>query len=260
MPPIVIPLYYQLLQAYKPSLSPPSQPLPTAYIQSLDSYSTHTPSSNVKIALIGDSMIDTLDLNICQKSFSHYFPQTKVDFLKYGYGATSIDTAPNRLTQNTTYLDQNNPSVLSLKPDIIIVESFAYNNFGNSSAGINRHTEKLKEIINIIQNDNPKTQILLSATIAPNSLVYAQGIKELKLSSLDRIERSSTIKLYLENTINFAQKNNLPLADAYHQSLINNNGILELIDSSSYIHPSPLGAELYCDSLAKSVFDNQLIK
>ena len=257
MPPIIIPLYYQLLQAYKPSLSTIPQPVPTAYIQSTDPSS---PSSNVKIALLGDSMIDTLDLNLCQKSFNRYFPHKKIEFLKYGYGATNIDTAPERLTQNTTYLDQNNPSILSLNPDIIVVESFAYNNFGNTSTGIDRHTEKFKEIVKIIQENNPETKILLSATIAPNSLVYAQGIKNLKLTSLDRIERTSTIKLYLENTINFAQKNNLPLADTYHQSLMNNNGILELIDPSSYIHPSPLGIELYCDSLAKSTFDNQLIK
>ena len=142
-------------------------------------------------------MIDTLDLNLCQKSFNRYFPHKKIEFLKYGYGATNIDTAPERLTQNTTYLDQNNPSILSLNPDIIVVESFAYNNFGNTSTGIDRHTEKLKEIVKIIRENNPETQILLSATIAPNSLVYAQGIKNLKLTSLDRIERTSTIKLYL---------------------------------------------------------------
>jgi len=77
-------------------------------------------------------------------------------------------------------------------------------------------------------------------------------------TALEKIEKTNTIKLYLQNLINFAKNNNLPLADAFSSSLFGENGAIEYIDSVDNLHPSNLGTELFCDTLAKSLKDNGL--
>lgn len=271
MPLLFFPLYYQLLEAYHPSNYSPSNltlttivettptPSPSPSVLGLSTAAIGGDGKVVNLALIGDSMIDTLSENVCQNSLKKYFPTTKFNFLKYGYGSTNIESAAKRLTETTTYLNQNNPSILSQNPDIILIESFAYNNFGNSQSGINRQSQALQNIINIIKNLSPDTKILLASTIAPNSVTFANGSKDIYYSSLEKIEKTTTIKLYLQNLISFAQKNDLPLADSFHPSLFGQDGLDDLINKTDNIHPSELGSELFCDTVAKSLSDNQLI-
>ena len=271
MPPLFFPLYYQLLQAYHPVTSLSNPPtitvekklIPTVSV--LGSKSTYSPppiggdGKIVNLALIGDSMIDTLSENICQNSLQKYFPTIKFNLLKYGYGSTNIESVSKRLTETTTYLNNNNPPLLSQNPDIILIESFAYNNFGNSQKGIDRQSQALQNIIDIIQNQSPNTKIILASTIAPNSITFASGIKNIHYSALEKIEETTTIKLYLQNLINFATKNHLPLVDIFHPSLFGQNGLDQFIDSVDYLHPSNLGTELFCDTLGKIILDSQLI-
>ena len=65
-------------------------------------------------------------------------------------------------------------------------------------------------------------------------------------------------KLIISPVKEFAYKNNLPLSDAFHPSLFGQNGLSELIDPVDHLHPSAFGSELLCDTLGKSLKDNQL--
>jgi hypothetical protein len=274
---IFIPLYYQLLQAYHPIPylpSPPtlilSIPTPTPTPTSISSLQVlginQEPSAIggetqfLSIALLGDSMIDTLPQHILLTSLQKSFPAVKFNIYDYGYGSTNIESGLLRLTQKSIYLSEDYPPILDLKPNFIVVESFAYNNFGNSTTGLEHQRQVLQQIVNTIKTKSPNTQIILAATIAPNSLNFADGIKNLSLTSLEKTEKSNTIKLYLQNLINFAQEFNLPLVDAYHPSLKNNEGLLELISNSDHLHPSTLGTEFFSDLLAQEIQSRQLIK
>jgi len=263
MPPLIIPLYYQLLEAYHPvsyysaspqvtinTISPTPAPVSASFVKK---------TSNLTIALLGDSMIDTLSVNTCQQSFNNYFPNFNINLLKYGYGSTNIESGLKRLTETTSYLGKDNPSILSQNPDIIVIESFAYNNYGNSQSGIDRHSAALKKMIDTINEQSPHPKIVLAATIAPNSISYGNGLKNYQFSALEKVERTSTIKLYLQNIIRFATQNKIPLADAFHPSLFGQDGLDSLISSGDHLHPSPLGSQLFCDTIAKSIRDNRLL-
>jgi hypothetical protein len=273
MPPVFFPLYYQLLETYRPVSYSPSTPIMTM----IETKISPTPSTvkiktivpsyippaggdkTVKIVLLGDSMIDTLSPETCQLSFRQYFPGVNINLLKYGYGSTNIESAKKRLTEITTYRNVTNPSILSQNPDIILIESFAYNNFGNSQSGIDRQTQALRDLTSLIKEQLPDTKIILAATIAPNSIIYGNGIKGIYYSAIEKVEKANTVKLYLQNLVNFASKNNFALADAFHPSLFGQNGLEQLIDSADHLHPSNLGTELFCDTVAKSILTNQFI-
>jgi len=215
----------------------------------------------VTIAVLGDSMVDTLgkDIPSLETALSQYFPNHKFKIINYGVGASNIEYALFRLQNDYQYNGQNYPSLLSLKPDIIVVESFAYNNFGNTQAGYDRQWQALSNITSTIEKDLPNAKIILAATIAPNPLNFASGIKDIHLTSLEKVEKTKTIKIYLQNLVNFATSQKYPLANVYNLSLKNGQGLPELISKTDNLHPSSLGAQLFSDTLAKTLSDNKLI-
>jgi len=258
-----IPLFFQLQVAYqprkiksKPQFSP--QVLGLATTDPV-SFSTPTPASLppqnvggegqvITIALLGDSMIETIPSGTLEKSLNLYYPYYKFNVLNYGRGASNIE-------QGLSFL----PSLLSQKPNLIAVESFAYNNFGNNQSGIDRQWLALGAITTQIKKNLPDSKIILAATLAPNSIIFGNG-SPYTFTSLEKIEKTSTIKLYLKNIINFATSQNFPLADTFTPSLKNDQGDPQFINSDDNIHPSDQGAQFFCDTLASTIFQNKLIQ
>lgn len=261
------PIFYLLLSSYFPSsinYTPPSisgQNSTSPKNSALPNPPLSESAPLYTIALLGDSMIDTLGRHVLslQDALHRYYPNYRFHILNYGYGSSNIEYGLFRLTHAYTYLHQNFPPLLSLKPDIIVIESFAYNNFGNTPAGFDRQRHALEKITTQIQSSLPQTKILLTSTIAPNSVFFANGIPGIDYHSLEKIEKTDTIKLYLQNLISFAKDQNFPYADAYHPSLIAEDGDRSLIDPKDNIHPSLRGAEFFSSILAKAIFDHHLL-
>jgi len=100
----------------------------------------------------------------------------------------------------------------------------------------------------------------LAATIAPNSIIFANDVPGLHFTALEKVEKTSTIKLYLQNLINFAGSQNFPLADAYHPSLDGQEGNRLYINANDNIHPSGPGGELFCGIVAKAISDHNMVR
>jgi len=292
-----IPMYYQLLEAYRPAspyyylkisptstLQPKTSPasiksVPTQAFSPISSYSPRlnlsasAPSINslsgqilgtqtrlMTIAVLGDSMTNALGNNIpsLEMALKKYYPGYQFRILNYGAESSNIENGFYRLTNDFELLGKKYASIISQEPDIIIIESFAYNNFGNTQSGIDRHWTNLSAITATIAQDSPTTKIVIAATISPNSNVFADDSLD-KLTVGEKIERSNTVKLYLQNAINFAKTQNYPLADTFSPSMKNGEGIKEFISESDHIRPSALGIQLFCETLAKTIFDYRLI-
>jgi hypothetical protein len=281
-----IPLFYQLISAYKTPVSAPisSNSSPGQVLGTQSSpvnpatagptgeptgVSSPTPKplniggdgQIITIAVLGDSMIDSLSAGIpdLEISLAQYFPHKKFNIINYGVGASDLEYALYRLRNNYRYLDTVHPSLLSLKPDIIVVESFAYNNFGNTQDGFDRQWLALGAITTEIKTNLPKTKIILATTIAPLSSSFAVG-SGTTYTAMEKIEKTKTIKLYQNNLINFATSQKFPLSDASTPSLNSQNeGLSELINDKDNLHPSALGSQFFCDTLAKTIFDYKLL-
>jgi len=270
-----IPLSHLLIQSYKPSsiyqvksdivktvgnilgltntsINQNSLPTPTPSPQ------PETPAIGgyqkpITIAILGDSMIDTLkDFSYLKKSLQTAYPQYVFNIINYGLGASDIEYGLFRLENDYQYLDEHHPSLLSQNPDIIIIESFAYNNFGNNQAGFDKHWLNLGALTTKIKQSLPNTKILLTSTIAPSSVIFANG-SGTSFSALEKLQKTKTINLYLQNLINFSKSQNYPLADAYTPSLKNQDGNPIFVNKDDGIHPSALGSQFFQDILFESL-------
>ena len=213
----------------------------------------HTRKSTMTIALLGDSMMDTLGPNAphLAHALKKTYPNTTFVIKNFGVGGTPIDSGIGRI-----------PSIASINPDVIVLESFAYNVSGTTSQGeIDRHWLKLAQAVDTIKNNLPNTKIVIAATIAPNSIRFGDGAPGIAFSSKDKQERTDMIKKYIETAIKFARSEHIPLADAYHASLDNSgNGKLALINSGDHIHYSDSGRALMGSKIAQAMIVNKLLE
>ncbi|MCX6793631.1 MAG: SGNH/GDSL hydrolase family protein [Candidatus Gottesmanbacteria bacterium] len=214
-----------------------------------------TKKNSYIIAFLGDSMIDTMGpgLPAVNNKLSLTYPATHFTLLNYGVGGTNIDYGIERITNSYTYLGNQIPSLASTHPDVVVLESFAYNPFPVAN-GIDRHWLALAKTVDTIRQNLPDAKIIIAATIAPNSTVFGDGAAGLAFSPQDKIERTAVIKQYLDSTVKFAASQHLSLADAYHTSLnAKGDGILTYINGGDHIHYSDAGRALFAQKVVAAI-------
>ncbi len=196
-------------------------------------------AKSATIALLGDSMIQTMGkADYLKNNLETILPVYNIKIINYGIGSTNIDSGYERLK-----------SILLNHPDILVIESFAYNSTGMS---LDHQWEILTKIVEEAKKENIKPIILSS--ICPNSSVYAKGIEGINFDDYGRKNAVRSVKAFLENAVKFASAAKLPLANAYSISCDGNGeGKLEHIESSSHLHPSDLGHRLVSQKISEAI-------
>lgn len=222
-----------------------------------------TQRQTVTIALLGDSMTDTLgpEAPHLKTALRRTYPTTNFIIKNYGVGGTNIQYGIDRITNGYTYLGKSYTPLIATNPDVVVVESFGYNPFGDDESSITTHWLLLAKAIDTIRANLPNAKIVIAATIAPNANRFGDGAPGISFSTEDKAKRVGTIKKYLENTVRFAKSQNLPLADAYHASLLaDGNGNLTYINGGDFIHYSDNGRSLMASRIAGSIISNRLLE
>lgn len=230
-------------------------PTPTATRQSKKSHYT--------IALLGDSMVDTLGPGIPRlaKQLTALYPATTFSLLNYGVGGTNIDYGLTRVTHDYDYLGKHIPSLVTQHPDVVVVESFGYNPYTFEKGAVDRHWLQLAAIVDSLRSNLPGVKIVIAATIAPNSRVFGDGAPNIAFSIADKLARTNVIKQYLESTVKFAASQHLPLADAYHPSLdVFGNGKLTYINGGDHIHYSEEGRQFFTQKVSETIVNNHILE
>ncbi len=222
-----------------------------------------TKKPHYTIAFLGDSMIDTLgsDLRVVHDELLRIYPKAGFTLLNYGVGGENIVSGLERVMRDTVYLGSPRPALILTHPDVVVVESFAYNPFSFDTGALEQHWLSLSYIIDALKINIPETKIVLAATIAPNSTVFGDGAPGLSFSPQDKLESTNTIKQYLQNTIRFAQSEHLPLADAFHPSVDSDGeGKLAFINPGDHIHYSDAGRKLFARTVVDAITANTLLE
>jgi len=236
-----------------PSLTPTPSPIPTRTAR----------KQSFTIALLGDSMVDTLgsDLGILKQMLSKTYPSVGFTMKNYGVGATNIDFGIERITNGYTYLGNPMPALVSQNPDVVVIESFGYNPFSFDEGAIDKHWLALGKAVSTLQSALPNVRIVIGATIAPNASVFGDGASGLSFDPIAKSQKVTVIKKYLENAVNFAKSQGLPLADAYHPSLDGSgNGKIAYINPGDHIHYSDAGRNFFSQKIAGAIINNKLLE
>ena len=238
------------------SLKPSSTPR-----EALPQYSNY--SGKITVAIFGDSMVDVMDTNLphLRAELRRFFPKANYYLYNYGVGSQNIEQGRKRVEEAYDYKDRHYPSIVNLNPDVIILDSFAYNPFPKKTEDeLYQHWANLAAIVNVLKNKT-HAKIIIMADIAPSKEKFGQGSQGINWSVNDAWQQAIKINSYLTNTIKFAKATNLPLIDIYHQTLLpDGEGNLDYISSDDHIHQNFAGNQLIAKNIAEAIYSLNLFK
>ncbi len=214
----------------------------------------------IEVAVFGDSMVDVMGTSLpyLRSYLQNYYPQAQLQLFNYGIGAQNIEQALTRIEENYHYQERDYPSLPELNPDIIVLGSFSYNPFEKDKDELYQHWANLAVLVDLIKNKT-SSRIIMLAEIAPNKENFGQGPKGVNWSAEVSQKHAVKIQEYLKNTISFAKAYELPLADAYSLSLVENEeGNLKYINSEDHIHQNSAGNNLMAQLIAQEIFSLNL--
>ncbi len=212
------------------------------------------------IVMLGDSMTETLGNSTELKQYLvGYYPNKTFEVLNYGYGATNILSAMDRITRQTEHGRKFRP-IDTIDYQLILVESFGENPLSQYplDQGLKIQTQELDKIVATLKQTNPKGKIVFVATISPNKVIFAQN--QVDLTPEKRAQWVAERIAYMKNHIKYAQDHGIPLINIFEKSLLENgDGNPDYISTDDYIHPSPTGIIFISHQIADFIFKNKIL-
>ncbi len=222
--------------------TPPPSPTPTPKLS----------KSSYSIAIFGDSMVDTMgeNLDYLQKSLGARWANTTFKLYNYGIGGQNVQQGLDRFDKPFSYQTRNYLPLSALKPDIIVVGSFAYNPF--SPHDRNHHWLTLTALVNRAKENG--SDIYMLAEIAPRASGFGKGPGGINWPENLARDQAAHIIEQLQNAVNLAKSMNIPLIDAFDKSKVNGNyGENTYINENDGIHPSVEGHMFIADLIATTL-------
>lgn len=205
-----------------------------------------------KIAIFGDSMVDTMgeSLEYLSKIMNQKYPGVSIEYFNYGIGAQNVEMGLNRFSEKFEYKTRKFPPLSEVKPDILIIASFAYNPF--SPHNRDKHWVTLSKLLDSAKTVSPKVYVL--AEIAPQGEGFGKGPNGVNWPEDVAYKHAVNIVEQINNAISLAKAKKLPLINAYSASAKSGkfgSGIYTNPDDG--IHPSVYGHEFTADLIASKI-------
>ncbi len=224
-----------------PTVEPTAIPTPTSIPEKSHSKNSYS------IAVYGDSMVDTMGerLEYLEHSLKRLYPSVNFTLYNYGKGSENVEMGLERWNSRLDYQDRHYPSISEVRPDIIILGSFAYNPF--SPYERDRHWTGLTKLVE--QAKATGAAVYMLAEIAPLRNNFGKGPNGVNWDESTAYEHSGRIVEQLENAVSLSRNLNVGLIDVFHAS----GGNAAYVNSSDGIHPSVAGHELTADIIARTI-------
>ena len=214
----------------------------------------------IKVVAIGDSMTDTFGKGMPRlaEALATQWPDKDFEVVNYGVGGTRVGYGLWRLTNEYEHWDTKHQPLVSLDPDLVILESFAYNNAtdGVNEVGISHFRDMHTKIVETLR-ERTNAEILCVATIAPDCDHFLESVPPFFNTPVPIRRRMAKERMdYLEEFIKLVEELNLPVADVYHKSLDNVAEGIPLstnITPVDWIHPGDTGHQLIASVIVDAI-------
>lgn len=228
-------------------------PFPAVTVTATASSLPFTRKKQYVIAIFGDSMIDTMGekLEYLDSSLMRGYPGIKFSLYNYGIGAQNADNGLARFNSPFKYKTRDYPAISQLKPDILIIGSFAYNPF--SPYDLKRYQASLQQLILEAKKNSPDVYLLVE--IAPLKIDFGKGQNGVNWDADTAYIHAGHIIEQLESAINIGKSTGVVVIDAFSPSQINveKEGKRTYINPDDGIHPSVVGHNFMADLIASTI-------
>ena len=220
----------------------------------------------IKIVALGDSMTDTAG-DGCPELYNElkrFYPEKDFEIYNYGVGGTRVGYGLWRLTNDYEFNSKKYKALVKLNPDVVLVESFAYNNGsdGPRENGLPHFRKMHLEIIKTIR-EKTNAKIVYVVTIAPDKEHFLESVPSFYNTPVSiRKWMAEDRMVYLEETIKLANDLNLPLVNVYQASLDEaeqGTPLGKWINPKDWIHPGKKGHWFIAKNIVKVLIEKNII-
>lgn len=184
-----------------------------------------------KIALYGDSMIDTMgDMSYLNTALAKKYPNVKFNLYNYGIGAQNVKVGFERINLKFSYANRNYDAIGAIGADAIVVGTFAYNPFDPHNT--ENYRNYLQPLISQLKATGKPVYLLIE--VGPLGENFGKGPRGVNLGSDYGIAHSKKISEQLTAAKTVAQSLNIPIIDVYTLT----QGNPTYTDPDDGIHPS----------------------
>lgn len=215
------------------------------------------------LVLLGDSMTESLgNADELRGYLNEYFPEKTFEVLNYGYGATNILSAKDRLTQTTHHANRDFRPILDIDFDFLILESFGHNPLSEYplEEGLKKQTKVLDDIYALVATQAGKEKLIFFSTIGTDKETYAENSQP-DLTAAVRKQWTLERDRYIQNHLSQAKFYGVPGIDVFNASLDPAGNVKGyLVREDDNIHPSPKGVLFISKKIADFLAENKLIR
>ncbi len=212
-----------------------------------------TNKSEYRIAVIGDSMVDTMGeyVDYLEHELKRVYPGTKFILYNYGRGSQTVSEALDKIDQDFHHQTRTYPPLSTTKPDIIIVGSFAYNPY--TPYDRNNHWIQLTKMVERMKTISPTVYLL--SEMAPLRKTFGTGHQGVNWDSSTAYTHSGHIIEQLQNAQGLSRTLNIPLIDVFSDTydVTTKEGNPAYIDPADHIHPSVYGHEKMAQKIVETL-------
>lgn len=214
----------------------------------------------LKLACLGDSMTAFWgpDMPELKDALERHFPDQPFELLNYGVSGTRAEYGIYRVTHEfpNPFGSGNQKCLSAMSPDIVIVESFAYNHRLDGRHRIDNYRKVLRRLWDVLSETTP-ARLLFLVTIPPDKERFLDHVPTYKDVSLElRQEWGANSEMFLQAALDFAKEEQLPLINVFErvkERVAAGTPIRWFIDQNDHIHPSRYAYELIAEEIAQAL-------
>lgn len=168
--------------------------------------------SEYKIALYGDSMIDTMgDMSYLSTALAKKYPNVKFNLYNYGIGAQNVKVGFERINLKFSYANRNYDAIGAIGADAIVVGTFAYNPFDPHNT--ENYKNNLRPLLNQLKATGKPVYLLIE--VAPLKENFGVGPHGINWPPDLARKQSQHIEEQLTAARSVAQSLGIPIIDVY---------------------------------------------
>ncbi|MFW5436745.1 SGNH/GDSL hydrolase family protein [Paenibacillus apiarius] len=213
-----------------------------------------------KIACLGDSMTAFwgAEMTELQDALQRQYPDQPFELFNYGVSGTRAEYGIYRVTHEypNPFGPGNRKCLSAVSPDLVIVESFAYNHRLDGKHRVDNYQQVLGQLRDVLRAATP-AKLLFLVTIPPDKERFLDNVPTHKDVALAlRQEWAEGSEMYLEAAVSFAKKESVPFINIYErvkELVAKGTPIRWFIDQNDNIHPSRYAYELIADEIVQAI-------
>lgn len=239
--PEVLPAKTESTSIPNPTFSPTPSPIP------------YLAKNRYVIATIGDSMEETMgdSIDYTLANLRKKYPKTNFAMYNYGIGSENVTSGLSRFDAPFDHGTRHYPPIAEIKPDIIIVGSYAYNPLVPFDKPL--HAAKLAELVD--RSRRVSGAVYMLAEIAPLESGFGTGPGGPNWPSELANDEVQKITQQMENVFTVATQLSVPIIDVYHRSQKQGSiyGKPEYVGTHDHIHTSLTGQTFTADIITNTI-------